>query len=380
METVRLGIIGCGLMGREIASASARWCHLTDIDVQPELVAICDLNPDLFGWYTAHFPSIRQTTGDYKELLANQDVDAVYCAVPHNLHESLYCATLEAGKHLLGEKPFGIDKAANDAIMACAAKHPSAFVRCTSQFPFFPAMQRLAELIDTGACGRIIEYESGFLHGSDLDPSKPINWKRRLATNGEYGAMGDLGIHACHTGFRAGFVPQTVSAVLSNIVTERPDGTGNCVPCETLDNATLLCETLDTRTGLPFPWTLKTQRIAPGQTNTWYARVYGTKTSARFSTTNPRRLEMLEYGGGAQSWQHIDMGYETAFKAITGRIFEFGFSDALQQMLAAFLYELTHGRPWRTIAACVTPAEAALSHRLFTAALKSQRTHTMVRV
>ena len=45
MKTVKFGIIGAGLMGREFASACARWCHLTEINAKPELVAVCDKNP-----------------------------------------------------------------------------------------------------------------------------------------------------------------------------------------------------------------------------------------------------------------------------------------------------------------------------------------------
>ncbi|MBT3380948.1 MAG: Gfo/Idh/MocA family oxidoreductase, partial [Lentisphaerae bacterium] len=193
MKTYRIGIIGCGLMGREIASAAARWCHLTDIDVRPEITAICDTNAELFGWYQGNFPTIKLATTSYRELLASPDVDVVYCAVPHSLHQEFYCATIEAGKHLLGEKPFGIDKAANDAINACIQAHPDVFVRCTSQFPFFPVMQRLAQMIEEGTYGTIIEVESGFLHSSDLNPNKALNWKRMIEINGEYGCMGDLG-------------------------------------------------------------------------------------------------------------------------------------------------------------------------------------------
>ena len=74
------------------------------------------------------------------------------------------------------------------------------------------------------------------------------------------------------------------------------------------------------------------------------------------------------------------MGHETAFKSITGGIFEFGFSDAILQMWAAFLYELEHGRPLVKFAGCATPEETAMSHRLFTAALTSQRTAAAVPV
>ena len=82
--------------------------------------------------------------------------------------------------------------------------------------------------------------------------------------------------------------------------------------------------------------------------------------------------------GGEQNWEQIQTGYEPAFKAITGPIFEFGFSDSILQMWAAFLYELVRGQPLKQFAGCVKPEETALSHRLFTAALESQRLSTTV--
>ncbi len=380
MKTIRFGIIGCGLMGRELASAMARWCHLADMDARAELVAVCDRVDAARQWFVERIPSVRQSTADYRELLANPDVEAVYCAVPHNLHEKLYCAIISAGKHLFGEKPFGMDKPANDAILACVAQHPRQIVRCSSEMPFYPAVQRIFAMIESGAFGQVIEVNTGFLHSSDLDPDKPINWKRMVEVNGEYGVMGDLGMHACHVPFRAGWTPRNVRAVLSDIVKERPDGKGGRVPCRTWDNATLLCETTDPRSGEPFPWTIKLQRIAPGEKNTWYVEIKGTKGCARFSTKNPKLLETLHYTGGEQSWQQTDAGYEPAFKAITGGIFEFGFSDACQQMIAAFTCELARGKPLRPSAGCVTPDETALSHRLFTAALESQRKQATVAV
>lgn len=373
MKTIRFGLVGLGLMGRETASAVARWCHLENLDFRPEITALCDSAPPpgRVDWFRQHFPGIRQVTTDYRELVANPEVDAVYCAVPHFLHAELYTAIIRGGKHLLGEKPFGIDQPANTAILAALRERPDLVVRCSSEFPFFPAVQRMFALAESGGFGRIIEIHTGFLHSSDLDPSKPINWKRLVRANGAYGAMGDLGMHTCHFPFRLGWTPRNVRAVLAKIVPQRPDGKGGLVPCETWDNATLLCEAED-RTGVRFPWTLKTHRIAPGQKNTWYVEVYGTRASARFSTKNPKRLDYLAYTGGEQAWQEIDTGYGgAAFRGITGDIFEFGFSDSIVQMTAAFFHEIAHGRPLRAAAGCVTPEETALSHRLFTAALRS---------
>lgn len=371
MKDIRFGIIGAGLMGREFASAAARWFHLSDMPARPVITAVCDKNPAILDWYRTHLPGVTQLTEDYQVLLADPSVDAVYVAVPHNLHAEIYTAVLEAGKHLMGEKPFGIDQAANRAILETVRKHPDILVRCSSEFPFCPAMQRLTRMIEDQRFGRLLEVNGAFLHSSDLDPDKPINWKRMIEFNGEYGVMGDLGMHVCHVPFRAGWIPRNVRAILSDIIKERPDGKGNKVPCRTWENATLLCEATHPDDGETFPLTLKTQRIAPGEKNSWCLEILGTQSGARFSTRNINHLEIFERRDGEQMWHHLDMGHETTFPTITGGIFEFGFSDAILQMWAAFISELA-GVTLRRFASCVTPDETAISHALFTAALRSQ--------
>ena len=108
-KTLRFGIIGCGLMGREFASAAARWCHLTDSPAQPVITAICNRSDKPFDWFTQNFSTIDLVTHDYKDVLASDQVDAVYIALPHHLHQEVYIAAIKAGKHVMGEKPFGIE-------------------------------------------------------------------------------------------------------------------------------------------------------------------------------------------------------------------------------------------------------------------------------
>jgi predicted dehydrogenase len=373
MRTIRFGIIGGGLMGREFAAAAAKWPVLLETVARPEIVAVASRTPKSFDWFTSNFSSIKQTTTDWRELLKNDAVDALYIAVPHDLHQETYVAAIESDKHLFGEKPFGIHLPANDAILAACRKHSNVFVRCSSEFPFYPGAQRICDMIAAGAFGRIIEVQSGFLHSSDLDPNKPINWKRQVKTNGAYGVMGDLGMHVCHVPFRAGWTPTSVRAVLSKIHSTRPDGKGGTAACDTPDNATLLCTAKDAA-GQTFPWTLKTFRVSPGERNTWYLNVLGTTASARWSTREPKVLEVLHYqAGGEQNWVRVEVPFDPPFKTITGPIFEFGFGDCFLQMVAAFVHELGTGKPIKKFAGCVTPQETALSHRLFTAALQSDR-------
>ncbi len=368
MKELRFGIIGLGLMGREFASLSARWFHLLDMNVKPVITAVCDTNEKAVKWFTDNLPSINFTTANYKELLARADVDAIYCAVPHNLHEQFYTDIIRAGKHLLGEKPFGIDKAANDAINQVIAEHPNVLVRCSSEFPFFPGSTEVIKAIRENSFGRIIEVEAGLLHSSDMNPTKPLNWKRMIHMNGEYGCMGDLGMHVVHIPARFNWKPQNISARLSNIVTERPDGKGNILPCETWDNATITGDV--THDGYTFPMTLHTKRIAPSETNTWFIKVLGMKRSMEFSSKYPKTLKVLDYNGGLQAWQHIDLGYTPPYPTITGNIFEFSFSDSLLQMFAAFCDEAANGREnMKQPFYCATPEEAAESHRIFTESL-----------
>lgn len=375
-KVFRFGVIGCGLMGREFASAAARWLHLDGAKARPEIVAVCDTNPALMDWFGNNVPSVTQKTTDYKELLDNPDVDAIYCAVPHVLHAEFYTAILEAGKHLLGEKPFGMDLEQNKVIMEALAKRPDLIVRCSSEMPFFPGAQKVIAMAEAGEFGDILEVEAGFLHSSDIDRNKAINWKRMEHINGSYGCMGDLGMHVLHVPLRLGWKPASLHAQLVKKVTERPDGKGGMLPCTTWDNATI--STRVSTGDQDFPMVLKTWRIAPGESNTWYIRILGMKKSAYFTTKSPRQWQWMDYTGGSQSWNTEDLGYGSLFPAITGKIFEFGFADAIQQMWAAFLDELAGGNA--NGFHCATPQEAALHHSVLTAALESGRENRVVSV
>ncbi len=373
MKTVRVGIIGGGLMGREAASAFGRWFALEDCPVNAELVAVCDVQEKLLDWFH-RVPTVKQLTTDYHELLKNDAVDVVYVAVPHNLHGQIYPDVLRAGKDLLAEKPFGIDLRTAEAILA-EVNSSGRFVRCSSELPFLPGPQRVMAAVHSGELGRIIEIRAGFLHSSDIDPEKAINWKRRVATCGEIGVMGDLGMHVVHVPFRLGWQPESVYAQLSNIFEERPDGKGGRTACDTWDNAIL--HTTVRCGGAPVPMTLETKRIAPGETNTWYIDVLGTEGGARFSTKEPKTFWRFRREKD-QWWQKTDLGFQTPFKTITGGIFEPGFADAIQQMWAAFLVE-REGKLGDRFG-CATPEEAVASHRLFAAALESQKNQSVVKL
>lgn len=370
-QTMRVGIIGGGLMGREAASAFGRWFVLQDFPVKVELTAVCDLQESLLEWFK-QIPTIKLLTKDHKELLNSPVVDVVYVAVPHNLHEQLYLDVLAAGKDLLAEKPFGIDLTAAKTIHEAAAKS-GRFVRCSSEFPFLPGPQRVVQYVRSGKLGKVLEIHSGFHHASDLDPNKPINWKRINKFCGEIGVMGDLGMHAVHVPFRLGWKPVRVYAQLQKIYTQRPDGKGGMAACDTWDNAMLHTEVVID--GAEVPMRLEMKRLAPSETNTWFIEVLGTDGGIKYSTKEPKTLWVFERAK-EQIWQRIDLGFQTPFSTITGGIFEPGFPDCFLQMWAAYAAERAGALKERF--GCATPEEAVQSHELFAAALRSQATHQAV--
>lgn len=368
---VRIGIIGGGLMGREAASALARWFALVDFPVPAELTAVCDLHPGRLDWFK-RVPTVRQLTSDYHALLKNPDVDVVYAAVPHHLHEDVYLHTLRAGKDLFAEKPFGIDLEAAKRIRDEAARLDR-FVRVSSEFPFLPGVQRVFQLARSGELGRLLEIRAGFLHSSDLDPTKPINWKRQNQYCGEIGVMGDLGLHVAHVPFRLGWRPASLYAQLQKIITRRPDGNGGYAACDTWDNA-ILHGTVKVN-DYTVPMTMEMKRMAPTETNTWYIEVLGTDRGARYSTKEPKTL-WTYHRDKEQCWTKTDLGFVSVFPTISGAIFEPGFPDILQQMWAAFIAERAGLLGQRF--GCATVDEAVASHELWRAALISHRTQTVV--
>ena len=373
---VRIGIIGGGLMGRELMALVGRWPVLVDHPVRPRITALADPSPSAQAWFKG--AGVSTITDDYQRLLSDPDIDVLYIAVPHHLHEKIYLDAVEAGKDFLGEKPFGIDLASAKRIVA-AIDSSSVFVRVSSEMPFFPGAQRAYEYVRSGALGEIVEVRAGLLHSSDVNRDKPINWKRQRKYCGEIGVMGDLGMHVAHLPLRLGWAPKSVYALLDDIVPIRKNAEGQDLSADTFDNATLSMKVATTRRdGRSFPMQWETKRIAPGNSNSWYFEALGMDGGVRFNTRTPTTLQIYSIFDGEQRWSEIQPGYRSVWPTFTGAIFEFGFADALLQMWATFLAEREHalGTGFGT----ATVHEALASHEVFAAALGSHASNAGVEV
>jgi predicted dehydrogenase len=148
MNTVRVGIIGMGNIGKHHAG------YLLDGKVQRcELAAVCSTSPHKLEDYKAKGLKIF---GSGEKLVQSREVDAVIVATPHYQHTSLGIAALEAGIHLMCEKPISAHKADAERLTSVAKNHPKVVFAGMFQLRVEPRYLKIQELIRNGDLGDIV--------------------------------------------------------------------------------------------------------------------------------------------------------------------------------------------------------------------------------
>jgi predicted dehydrogenase len=143
---LRIGLIGLGYWGPNYARV------VTELP-DAELAVVCDAAPATLGLIRSRLPDVR-STGAATDVIAAHDVDAVIIATPTRTHASLALGALEAGKHVLCEKPLATTVGECDELIDAATRSGSVlFVGHT--FLFNPAVRRMHELIESGSLGRL---------------------------------------------------------------------------------------------------------------------------------------------------------------------------------------------------------------------------------
>src|SRR2546425_6545033 len=145
MNTVRLGIIGMGNIGKHHAD------YLSNHKVgRCELTAVCDA----FAPLEKYKP--LKTFNDAQDLFRSGALDAVIIATPHYQHTTLGIAALEAGLHAMVEKPISAHKADAERLIAVAAKHPKQIFAGMFQLRTEPRYLKIQKLIQSGELGELV--------------------------------------------------------------------------------------------------------------------------------------------------------------------------------------------------------------------------------
>ena len=182
---IRVGVIGTGLGGSFHLAAIARIPQI-------ELVAVCSRHPERALAAGVEFGAPHRMT-DYRELVLHHDVEAVIVATPPHLHHGMVIAALEAGKHVLCEKPLARNLAeARDMVQIATRAGVVAMVN--HQLRFLPVRARIKELIDADFLGEP-HAATITVHRSSLnDPyDRPFGWLMEQDKAG--GMLGATGAH-----------------------------------------------------------------------------------------------------------------------------------------------------------------------------------------
>jgi predicted dehydrogenase len=164
-------------------------------------------------------------TDDWRALLARPDVDVVSIVTPPSLHRAMAVAALEAGKHVLCEKPTALDAAEAEAMLAAASARPAQLALIDHELRFLPALRLARDLIAQGAIGAVRHAEARAVNGSRRDPLRPWSWWSDAAQGG--GILGAIGSHQIDT-LRYLLADEVVAAVghARAFIAARPDDTG----------------------------------------------------------------------------------------------------------------------------------------------------------
>lgn len=133
--------------------------------------------------------SIPQSHGSYEELLANPRVDAVYIPLPNHLHVDWSIRALEAGKHVLCEKPIGLDATDAMRLVEAAANHPGQKVMEAFMYRFHPQWERVYHLLRSGTIGALRAAQFRFCYHND----NPHDIRNQVEVGG--GALMDIGCY-----------------------------------------------------------------------------------------------------------------------------------------------------------------------------------------
>ena len=194
----RWGVVGPGRIAERFANA------ISTVD-DGEIVAVASRSVDRANAYGDRHGVPHRYVG-IEDLVADDDVDAVYIATPHSRHEVDTLIALAAGKHVLCEKAFALD-ATQARRMADAARANRRFLMEAMWSRFLPAYRRLRELLDDGAIGDPLVVEADFGFRMTVDASHRLF---DLALGG--GALLDLGIYPLQLCAFVLGVPERVTA------------------------------------------------------------------------------------------------------------------------------------------------------------------------
>jgi predicted dehydrogenase len=291
MQTLKTAILGTGFMGKVHAENLRRLGNV-------EIVAVAG-SSDQRAREFAKGIGVSRATGNYQELLEDPAIQAVHILTPNALHHPMCRAALQAGKHVLCEKPFTISLAQARELVDLAAK--TGLANCIQHnLRYYPVVQQIRRMIEAGDLGEILIAQGTYsqdwlLYDTDW------NWRVDAGANGALRAMGDIGSHWMDliqhvTGLRITELCADLATFhrtrrrpkgsVETFAGKKPsDGEYEKVPIDTDDFGAVLLRLGDRARGA-----FTVSQMSAGRKNMFTIDIYGTKAGVSWNQERPDEL------------------------------------------------------------------------------------------
>jgi predicted dehydrogenase len=307
--TLGIGMVGYAFMG---AAHSQGWRNapsfFSGLPLVPRMVALGGRNAEAaagvaerFGW--------ESVETDWRRLVDRDDVGLVDICTPGDTHAAIAIAALEAGKHVLCEKPLANSVAEAEAMAEAAEKAAKTGARAMVGFTYrrVAALALARRLIAEGAVGQIRHVRAQYLQDWIADADTPFSWRLDKTKAGS-GALGDIGAHIVDlTQYLTGERITGVSAMLETFVHERPvpeafsglsgtAATGAERATVTVDDAALFLARFSGGAIASFEAT----RFASGRKNALRVEINGSKGALAFDLEDMNVLQVYDHTEDAE--------------------------------------------------------------------------------
>jgi predicted dehydrogenase len=301
MVTIGVGLIGTGYMGKCHALA---WNGVKPVfgdGPRPRLVHLAEVSTELARRKADEF-GFEKSTGDWRDVIADPEVEVVSVTTPNQFHAEMAIAALEAGKHVWCEKPMAVGFAEAER-MAAAAKASGRVTALGYNYIQNPVIRHIRKLLDEGAIGAVnhVRFEMDEDYMADADAL--FYWKSEAASG--YGALDDFGVHPLSL---MQFLFGKVTRVMANLAmpyADRPAREGGRRKVETWDIASVLFELGGGITGV-----MALSRTAWGRKGRIAMQIFGSKGSIVYDQERMNEYQLFVAEGRA-----TEQGFATVLTA-----------------------------------------------------------------
>ena len=288
---IKVGVIGTGFIGPAHVEALRRIGYV-------EVSALSDINPEVAG-QKAKMLNIDRAYGDYRDMLKDPEIEAVHICTPNNLHYVMSREAMEAGKHVVCEKPLSMNsKEAEELIRIAKEKNLVNAVHFNIRF--YPLMHQAKAMVEKGELGKILAV-NGSYQQDWLFYETDYNWRLQPEFSGDSRAVADIGSHWLDL---IEFITNIkVKEVCADFATFHPIRKKPLKPVETYagkvlspeDYADIGINTEDYATVLlrfdnGAHGSLTVNQVAAGRKNRLYFEVYGSKRAISWDSERPNEL------------------------------------------------------------------------------------------